>query len=477
MNKCKSVSFKESKTGIFLIVLFFFFVSCTRPPQTHESKPVLPAEDAAVDSLALIPSVITLPISIKTSVIEDILNSQINGLLYECDTSAIGVVKPVKIKVWKSEPIRVSLDNTDLNYCVALKIMLGFSFTVGAFGFSHTEYQDVEAALRLKFRSHLTIKNNWKISTATQAEGYEWISDPVVKVRFLTVPIKPVADLLLEKQQQTISAIVDKQIENAGDIKNMIKPFWTQMQNGFMASKDPRIWLRLTPAEVYMTQLQGVNGTITGSIGIKSVVETFLEDLPAKEKDDTIRNFMVPRPGDSGFVLNMYCETNYDALTLMLRGLLVGREFKSGKREVIVQDITVTGVKGYLLIGLDLIGSYNGRIYVYGQPVFDKATSTVSVKDLNFDLSTQNTLHKAANWLLHGIILSSVKPYLRFPLHDKLEQSRHTVQKILSHTELYKGIYIEGSVDSLNVAGIRLTDDAIRASIYAHGAVKLKTTN
>jgi len=49
-------------------------------------------------------------------------------------------------------------------------------------GISHTEYQDVEASIALKFKSKISFKGNWKISTETQPDGYEWLSDPVVKI-------------------------------------------------------------------------------------------------------------------------------------------------------------------------------------------------------------------------------------------------------------------------------------------------------
>jgi predicted RNA-binding protein len=156
-----------------------------------------------------------------------------------------------------------------------------------------------------------------------------------------------------------------------------------------------------------------------------------------------------------------------------LRGFLLGREFKSGGKEVIVQDVIMTGVKGYALICLDLIGSYQGRVYVYGRPQYDTSTSTVSIEDLDFDLSTKNIVHNAANWMLHGSILSGVKPYLKFPLREKLLESQLMVQKTLSHAELMKNVYIVGSIDSLKVGGVRLTDNAIRATVFAKGAMQL----
>ncbi len=49
----------------------------------------------------------------------------------------------------------------------------------------------------------------------------------------------------------------------------------------------------------------------------------------------------------------------------MLRGFLVGQEFRSKGREVIVKDVTMAGVKGYALICMDFIGwGSGGRLLV-----------------------------------------------------------------------------------------------------------------
>jgi hypothetical protein len=59
---------------------------------------------------------------------------------------------------------------------------------------------------------------------------------------------------------------------------------------------------------------------------------------------------------------------NYESATLILRGLLLGREFKTKDKDVIVKDVSMTGVKGYALISMDFIGSYEGRVFLYGRP-------------------------------------------------------------------------------------------------------------
>jgi hypothetical protein len=409
----------------------------------------------------------------RTRVIEQMLNAQIAGLLYSCDTLSLGSVKPVKIKVWKGDSIKIGLEGNELHYKVPLRVWLQFSFTIAALGLSHTETQDFEAALALEFHSKILVDSTWKLSTVTRSDGYAWLSEPVVKVRFLTIPIKPVADLLLQSQQNAISTIIDKQVGEVCNVKSMLMPLWSKIQDPILISQDPQVWLRLSPREVYLTPLKGVDGAIVGSVGVKSVVETFFSDRPACRKCDSLPFIKIPTTADSSFVLNLYSEMSYEAATQMLQGLLVGREFKNKDKEVIVKDVSMTGVKGYALITMEFTGSYEGRVFVYGRPQYDSSTTTVSIEDLDFDLSTQNVLHKAANWMLHGVIIKNVKPYLKFPLKEKLQESKLMVQKIIGNSAVSKNVFLNGAIDSLSVGGVRLTDKAIQASVFARGSLQL----
>jgi Domain of unknown function (DUF4403) len=157
----------------------------------------------------------------------------------------------------------------------------------------------------------------------------------------------------------------------------------------------------------------------------------------------------------------------------MMQGFLRGRCFSSGGRDVIIQDVNIYGIQGYAVVSLDLTGSYKGKIYAIGHITYDPASSTVSIEDLEYDLSTKNTLHKTAGWLLHGIILSKVQPYLRFPLHEKLLEAQLMVQKMLAHREISKNVFISGTIDSLGIGGVTLTGQAIRAVLLARGTMSI----
>jgi|WetSurMetagenome_2_1015567.scaffolds.fasta_scaffold00060_55 hypothetical protein len=457
---------------ILIFSLALALASCKPPaPQT---KPELPSSLAPAAVFTPAPSVIDVPLEIKTWYLEKLLNDQVNGLLYQCDTLTVAGVRPVRLKVWKGDSIRIALEGNEISYRVPLKLWMQFRFSVGALGFSHTEFQEVDAALALKFKSKYSVKNDWKVVTSTQSDGYEWISAPVLHVRFVSIPVTPIADIILLTQQRSLGAMVDSAVCGSLDLKKMLKPLWTLIQTPILLANAPdSLWLRLSPQSVYMTQLSGTAGTIRGSVGIHSVAETFLGGRPPSNPVDTLPPFTVAEHIDTSFVINLYSEISYVSATQMLAGALKGRSFSSGGNEVIVQDISLYGMQGYAVVSIEFTGSFSGKVYVIGRVTYDPESCTASIDDLEFDITTRNALHSAAGWLFHGVILDKMKPYLRFPLRERLLETQLLVQKMLSHKAISKNLFVTGDIDSLTLGGVAMTEAAIRAVVLARGKLSI----
>jgi hypothetical protein len=460
------------RNAVVLIFTLCVLLGCA-PRTAVTPGPALPQGIPPAAQFTPVASVINMPIELKAWYLEKVLNEQVKDLLYECDTLTLGGMKPVKIKIWKRDSITIGLDGNELSYRVPLKILLQFSFTVSALGLSHTEHQEFEAGIALKFKSKFSIKDNWKISTATLPDGYEWLSEPVIRVRFLTLPIRPLADFIMSQQQTGIGAMVDTAVGSTLDFKKILRPLWHRLQSPISVSEDPPVWLRLSPLGVSLTQPSGARGVIRTTLGIKSVAETYIGDAPGTTLSDSLPEFVSPSRLDSSFVINLYSEISYESASQMMQGFLRGRNFSSTGREVIIQDVNIYGIQGYAVVSLDLTGSYKGKIYAIGHIKYNPESSTVSIEDLEYDLSTQNSLHKTAGWLLHGIILSKIQPYLKFPLHEKLLEAQLMVQKMLAHREISKNVFISGTIDSLSLGGVTLTDRAIRAVLLARGSMAI----
>ncbi len=461
-----------------LLIVFFILalVQCASRVR-YAGAPEIPADRARAEAFTPVPSTINIPMEIKTKYIENMINEQLSGLIWQCDTMTLGSFKNVGVRVWKQDSIRISLEADELRYHVPLKISLRFSFTIGALGLSHTEYQDVDAGIALTLRSRIFLKNDWKLVTMTKPEGYTWTTDPIVKIHFISIPVKPVADFILAKQYSTIGGIIDKSISGTLSIKKTLTPLWNQLQEpiSFPIPDNPRpLWLKLTPTDVYMTQLEGSEGIIRSSIGVKTIAETYIGEKPDTVIKAGLPDFAIPGKVDSTFVVNLYSELSFEQATLISREQLMGKEFGSGKQRVIVQDVEVQGIDGFTVVKLDLTGSFRGRVFVVGRMVYDEKKSVLSIEDLDYDLTTKSALQSTAGWLFQGVIMSKIKPLLSFPLKEKLLEAHLVAQQMLSNKEIYKGVFLNGRIDSLSIGGIQLTENCFRTVILAKGNLTVR---
>ncbi len=472
----KNSPFSRLPHILYTCLILFTLLQCAGKPR-YSGTPRIPADRINQDLFTPVPSIVNIPLQIETKYLQKMVNDQLNGLLFKSDTMTVGTFKNVKVRVWKKEDIKLDLKGDELFYQIPLKITLTFSLSVGALGFSHTEYQDVEAGITLNLRSRFFLKNDWKLATMTKPQGYSWSSNPVVKVRFITIPVKPVADYLISKQFDSIGDKIDETVSGSLSIKELIAPLWKKIQDPvpIKVSQTPRpIWLKLSPTNVYMTQPEGENGIIRGSFGVRTLAETYIGEKPDSTDYTSLPDFAIPGKVDSTFIVNLYSELSFEEATLMSKEMLMGKTFSSGKEEVIVQDVEVMGIDGIVVVQLDLTGSFRGRVFVIGRMVYNEKDQTLYIEDMDFDLTTRNSFHSTADWLLHGIILSKIQPLLQFPLKETMLETQVMVQQMLSHNEIHPGVFLDGRIDSLSIGGVQLTSEAFRTVILAKGVLTMK---
>jgi len=92
---------------------------------------------------------------------------------------------------------------------------------------------------------------------------------------------------------------------------------------------------------------------------------------------------------------------------------------------------------------------------------------------MDFDIQTKNNFEKARNWLLKGIIVSKIKPHLKFPLKDAFDEAKILADNMLAGYKLYEGVSLNGRLDSLSIGGVELTETGFRVVIVVKGFVSV----
>jgi hypothetical protein len=412
------------------------------------------------------------------SFIERNVNEQLTGIIYRNNAFPVEGLGNAQITVRKDGRVRIRANKDELTYRIPLKISMRFSFTI----LGHTEHKDVDAGIAVSLRTKYALKNNWSLATTTTVDGYEWTTNPTVRIRFITIPVKPIADFLISKQSgiiNDIGKIADKVVSDGINVKNMITPLWEQLQTPTeiaIPDMPQRMWLRFNPTDIYMTDITGRGESIYAMAGIRAVAETFIGDRPKAQRIRPLPNFKTPERQDSAFTINLYTEIPFEHATAICREIFVGQTLRSGRQRVLVHDMEVSGENGLAKIRMDLSGSIKGTVSVTGRAVYDRSAQTLSIDDFDFDVESKGKYQRARNWLLKGIIMSKMKPHMKFPLGKTLDDAKTLIQEMLTNHEIYKGVTLNGRVDTLTVRGVEVSDKGFRAVVGARGiaAVRIK---
>jgi len=472
----------RAATNIIIILLALICAGCAGRPAVYLADGLGRNRANADGPPAPVPSTVNIPVEIKTAIIENTVHGIFSGTFFRSDTSILGGLTGIKISARRNGPVKISADGGELAYNLPIAVTMRISTTVSAMGLSHTENQDVEAAISMNMRSKVSLRNDWRPATVTRAAGYKWTSEPVLKARSLTIPIKPAASYFADMLTEIIGPMIDKALANSDIIKkSVITPLWEQLCTPIsftVPETQETLWMSFNPTELYLSNINGHGASISALVGIRAVTEAVMGAMPEKREPPPLPNFTEPpENSDSDFAVNLYAEVPYANATALCKDKFKGKTFRSGMNKITVNDIEITGADaaGTLLIKMDVSGSMKGTVLLTGRAVYDEKDKTLSLANIDFDLATSSQYQQAKKRLLKGIIVKKMKPLIKFPLSAILDAEALT-QTLLTDYPIQKGITLNGKIETLTLRGVETTESAIRAAVLASGTAKVTVT-
>lgn len=470
-------------TKIFVVLSIYICAGCAgRSGLSLDAPAAIPQNAAAAAVIPPIPSTMNLPVEIKTAYLEKIVNDEFNGKSYSSDTTLLGGRTIIRVAARKNGSVKIRAKGDELSYNLPVTVTMRASTNISALGLSHTTHQDAEAGITFNLRSKISLKKNWRIAATTKAINYTWTSEPVLKAGPITIPIKPIANYLADKQTAAICRMIDDALANSDIVKNsIIAPLWEQLYTprGFTVPETHEtIWMRFDPTALYLSGLNGNGASISALVGIHAVTVAIMGDIPEKHAAQPLPNFTEPQKKDSAFAINIYADVPYAKATAICKNMFNGRTFKSGMHKVTINDIEITGANanGLITMRMDLSGSLKGIIQVTGRAVYNDTEKILTLSDLNFDMATATRYQKAKHWLLKGIIIDKMKPLVKFPLSTMLNAEALT-KTLLTDYRIQKGTVLNGKITSLSMRGVETTEHALRAVILASGTATMTVSN
>ncbi|MCE7040799.1 DUF4403 family protein [Dyadobacter sp. CY312] len=422
-------------------------------------------------------SVLNVPVEIPISELENQINAKIKGLIYEDNSYEDDGNDNLKAKVWKISPIKmVALDSSFL-FEVPLKIWVSAGYNISPLGIRMSGYKDTEFSIRIRLISKIVLASDWKVNSETYVDSYDWISEPNVKVAGINIPIKSMASRLLNKNFDKITQAIDVQVADNIELKKNVEVAWKLAHEPVLLAKEFDTWLVIKPTGVTMTPLLAKNGILRSVIGINGYTQTVTSAVkPSIPAIPNLPPLKIVEKVPENFRVSLISLVSYEEAGRLAATKFKGEKFSflNGQYNVEVTTVEMYGQNDKLIIKAGLKGSINGNIYLKGIPYYDPVSQQLSLKGLDYDLDTRNTILKTANWLLQGQFSRMMEKKMVFPVGGQISDAKKTIQKALANYKIIDGVLIKGTLTDIVPDKVYLTPQHIYSVVFAEGKVNLR---
>lgn len=454
---------------VSLLLCFFLALvvlnGCSTAQKIETLKP-LPSDDSPM-VYKTSTSFISMPLEISLKEIEHQLNKTLTGQIY--DDSNLQDDK-TEMKIWKTAPIKISEKEGKIVSVLPLKIWSKFKYGTDFMGLNDTREINLNGTITLVSDAKLS---NFKMNTVSKIEDFEWSESPTITVAGKNVPITYIINPTLSIFKSKVAKKIDEAINESADFKPYVLDVLDKMSTPFQTSEQYQTWFKLIPIEVYVTDAVLSKTNINMNLGLKCNMETMVGQQPKNTFDRTKIAFKPVANVPDKVTANIAAISTYDSASKIITANFKGKEFASGSRKIVVQNVSLWHKDSKIIIALDMTGSINGTIYLSGIPNYNSITKEIYFDQMDYVLNTKGLLTKTANWLLQGMILRKIQENCRYSIKENLDEGKKNMLPYLNNYSPMKGVFVNGTMNDFEFEKVELTDKAMIAFITTTGKMKV----
>ncbi len=413
-------------------------------------------------------SMLSVPLTISLKEIENQVNKNLKGLIFN---DSILEDDKTEMKIWKFSEIKLSEKENNIASEIPLKIWIKHKIGTDFLGLNTVREFNLNGTI---FLNSVVQFNNFKLTTSSIIESIKWNESPSVLIAGKDVPITYLVNPSLSSFKTKIAQKIDEAINKNCDFKENLYALLHNLSMPFLTSETYQAWFKLVPLEVYSTTAALKNETINFNIGLKCQMQTMIGEKPKSSFEKNKISLKQIDKIQPDFQASIVAISSYESASKIMIQNFAGKEFGSGSKKVTVKQVDIWHKDKKLIIALDLLGYVNGKIYLHGNPSYDKSKKEIYFDNLDYVLNTKGILSKTANWLLHGMILNKIKENCRYSIVPNLEEGKKNLAPYFKNYSPVKGIFVNGNLDRFDFDKIEITDSVIVAFIEATGRINVK---
>jgi hypothetical protein len=417
-----------------------------------------PRQEAFRSSDAMVTSTVMVPFEISTAEIAKLLNKTLRSELYKGASSTRGVSVTIKRNG------TISMNAADNFIYLTVPITLSLSYSM---------FESRAIPLTLKFKVHAGITSDWQLHAEIYYLGLSDLLAEEIGVGPFSFKPRSIVDGLTQPVQKLLSGVVAQKVNELLPLKRTVASAWQTMQQPLPLDDRSNIWLQLLPREITMYPLTAQNNRIRVSIGVTTGATLLIGAQPPARPPVPLPAIRPVSNFDKAFRITLNGTLPYRDLRAIAAPLLLDKTFDTDGKQVTVKDFDLYGNGDKIVIKLVTTGSLEGTFYLTAKTLYDAATKTLAVTEVDFDLQTRDLLLTSADWFLHSSIRNTLEEKLNMKITRQLEQVRQTAEKMLTKIPLTNALTLQGTLTALTFKEIIVQKDTIAIQMQAEGETTL----
>ncbi len=411
---------------------------------------------------------INIPLEINISDINTLVNSSLNGLIY--NDSILDDDKS-EMKIWKTAPIKLIEKNGKIQSVLPLKIWTKVKYGTDFLGLNDTKEFNLKGTLTLE--SDVTLQN-LKLKAQSALTNFDWDESPTVRVAGKDVSITYLVNPTVSLFKKKITKKIDDSIEKSCDFKPQILSILAQLSTPINTSETYETWFKMVPLELFTTDAELKKDKILMNLSLKSVLQTMVGAKPKNTFDPEKVVLKQASKVPNEFQMSVAAVSTYESASRIVTKNFQNFTFEAKGKKITVQKVDLWHKDAKVVIALLVSGSINGTIYLTGVPKYEATTKEIYFDEVNYVLDTKNVLLKSANWLASGLILTKIKEKCRYSIVENLTEGRKNLEPYFKNYSPMKGVFVNGELKSFEFEKLSIQNQGIIAFIKAQGSMNIQ---
>ena len=330
--------------------------------------------------------------------------------------------------------------------------------------------KDERPRIDVELVTPLTVDSTWHVRSAARLARLEPATpNDRCKVSVLRIDV---TDKVVDAARQALTAQLPginmkvRAISLAGQATG-----WWATLNRPIRLRDG-VWLLLQPERLRVGKVTGAHRILT----IQTGVDAYPRIVTGTEEPAATTSPLPPlggAPGSNGFSLVIDGNIDYATVSKALTAVLQGKSITVKGHTVTVQSITASGKSGGRLeLAVSFRGDANGILQLAGAPRFDAAQAQIIVPDLDYDLSTNNSVVDVIAWVKSTELRSMLREKTRLSVTPVLDRGKELLTAGLNRT-IGTSLTLAATVDSVAVLALYVRRGGIVVRAGAKGTAQV----